>query len=173
MEGDTYSVMFIRDVNNYLSLTESGKIKLKGAYEYMNYDKLGWHKNHSALVIPMAVEHELMGRGSAEVFIRNHKNEFDFMLRTKVPRSSKLVLVREDGEEEELQNICRYYPSTEGGKLVKLMPPLKDGDIEWRRLGIDTEWNVVPCNDIKKFHWDINYDYYIQEARKLIDAVKC
>ena len=30
------------------------------------------------------------------------------MLRTKVPRSSKLTLLK-DGMEEQLQNICRYY----------------------------------------------------------------
>jgi len=124
MEGDSYSQMFIRDVNNYTSVTESGKVKLKGAYEFMDFDKLGWHKNHSAMVVPMAVKAHLIDGIDFEEFIRLHENKFDFMLRTKVPRSSSLVLVV-DGEDVQQQNICRYYPAKEGGgKLIKLMPPL-------------------------------------------------
>lgn len=170
LEYAIYSVMFIRDVNNYCAVYENGKIKQKGAYEYKD---LGWNKNHSSLVIPMAVEHELLGRGNAEDFIRTHDNKWDFMLRTKVDRSSRLVLIMEDGTEVQQQNICRYYPSKSGGKLVKIMPPLKGKeDAGERRLSIDAEWNVVPCNDISKFNWDVNYNYYITEARKLIDVVK-
>lgn len=171
MEGVEYSAMYIRDVNNYTAISEDGSVKTKGAYEVAHYEKLGWHKNHSAMVIPMAVNHEILGKGTIEEFIMNHKDPFDFMLRTKVPRSSRLVLVDKDGNEKLLQNICRYYPSQNGGKLVKIMPPLKDGESE-RRLGIDTEWDVVPCNNMKDFNWDINFKYYIDEARKLVDAVK-
>lgn len=169
MEGDTYSKMFIRDVNNYISITESGKVKLKGAYEFMDFDKLGWHKNHSAMVIPMAVKAHLVDDIDYEEFIRLHENKFDFMLRTKVPRSSKLVIVQ-DGEDLPQQNICRYYPVKEGGKLIKIMPPLVQGG-ENRRLGIDTEWNVKTCNNINDFSWDVDYKYYIDQAAKLIDAV--
>lgn len=170
MEGDSYSQMFIRDVNNYTSVTESGKIKLKGAYEYMDFDKLGWHKNHSAMVVPMAVKAQLIDGIDHEEFIRLHENKFDFMLRTKVPRSSSLVLVV-DGEDVHQQNICRYYPAKEGGgKLIKLMPPLVDGG-EVRRLGIDTEWNVKTCNNINDFSWGVDYRYYIDQAAKLIEAV--
>lgn len=166
LEFAEYSAMYIRDVNNYIAVYTNGKLKNKGAYEYKD---LGWHKNHSALVIPMAAEHQLLGRGSAEDFIRSHDNKWDFMLRTKVPRSSRLVLVDELGNEEQLQNICRYYPSTVGGKLIKIMPPLPGKEEAGeRRLSIDAEWNVVPCNDISKFAWDINYNYYITEAMKLV-----
>lgn len=170
MEGDVYEVMFIGNVNNYISKTESGKIKLKGAYEYNEYTKHGWHKNHSAMVIAKAVEAELVHGIDHEEFIRLHREKFDFLLRTKVPRSSSLVLVV-DGEDVKQQNICRYYPSKTGGKLVKLMPPLVEGG-EIRRLGIDTDYTVKTCNDIVDFDWSsLDYDYYINEARKLIDAV--
>lgn len=167
LEYADYEKMFIRDVNSYIALYTDGKVKRKGAYEY---EDLGWHQNQSALVVQMAVEHELLGRGSAEDFILAHKNHWDFMLRTKVPRSSSLVLVMDDGTEIKQQNICRYYPCATGGKLVKIMPPLEGKD-EWRRLGIDTEWNVKPCNDISEFAWDVDYRYYINEARKLIDPL--
>ena len=168
LERNDYSKMIIRDVNNYLAIYDgTTKVKRKGAYEY---DDLGWHQNHSALIIPKAAEAVLVHGATLEEYIKGHKDKWDFMLRTKVPRSSRLVLVMEDGAEFPQQNICRYYPCKDGGNLVKIMPPLEGKDEE-RRIGIDKQWKVRTCNDISKFEWDIDYDYYIAEASKLIDAV--
>lgn len=103
------------------------KIKRKGAYEY---DGLDWNKNFSSLVIPKAAEHALVHGGDIEDFIKNHKDIYDFLKRTKVPRSSRLVLSdsRDDavvGNETQVQNICRYYIANDGQYLTKIMPPLK------------------------------------------------
>ena len=90
------------------------KVKLKGAYVA---DELGWHQNHSAKVIQMAAAAEMLDGIPVEQFIRNHKNKYDFLLRTKVPRSSSLVLLTQiddeglEFDETKLQNICRYYPT--------------------------------------------------------------
>lgn len=149
------------------------KVKYKGRYEFLPFinQELGaMHKNHSATVIQMAVAHEIVDGGDAISFIRNHENPFDFMLRTKVPRSSRLVL-EVDGEDIEQQNICRYYPSESGGKLVKIMPPLVEGG-EDRRLSIESSCKVKTCNNMKDFSWDINYDYYINEVQKLLEPFK-
>ena len=164
LEFAEYDKMFIRDVNNYIALYTDGKTKNKGAYEYKD---LGWHKNHSSLVIPMAAEAHMLYGADIRDFIMNHKEKYDFMLRTKVPRSSRLVLVQDDGTEVLQQNICRYYPCKSGGKLVKIMPPLEQGGEE-RRLSIDSAWKVKPCNNIDDYVGDIDYDYYVAEAEKLI-----
>lgn len=169
LEFVDYAKMIIRDVNNYLALYTNGKTKRKGAYQYQD---LGWHQNQSALVIPMAAEAAMITGISIQEFIQKHfeaGNIFDFMLRTKVPRSSKLVLEYEDGRVEEQQNICRYYPCKTGGKLIKLMPALETSeDKSDRRLGIDTAWNVKTCNNMQDFAGDIDFDYYVQEAEKLV-----
>lgn len=176
LEYAKYEAMYIQNVNNYLAKYTNGKVKFKGAY--VAYDRegkgeLGWHQNHSAKVIQMAAAAEMLDGVPVEEFIRNHKNKYDFLLRTKVPRSSSLVLLTqldEEGlefEETKLQNICRYYPCKKGGKLVKIMPPL-EGSTEFRRIGIDTDWNVKVCNNIVDFNWDVDYDYYINEAQKLV-----
>lgn len=173
MEGDEYSVMFVNSVNHYISVTKSGKVKLKGMYEHAEYTKLGWAKNHSAMVIAKAVEAHLVRGIDYEEFIKLHRDKFDFCLRTKVPRSSSLVLVKDD-EEVKQQNICRYYPSKpsdSSGKLVKIMPALEGSD-ELRRIGIDTDYIVTTCNDITDFSWaNLDYTYYLKEAKVLIDAV--
>ena len=49
-----------------------------------------------------------------EEYIRTHVNDWDFLLRTKVPRNSSLVLVYGFHEEPQ-QNICRYYIAKDGG----------------------------------------------------------
>ena len=164
LEFADYSKMIIRDVNNYISVYTNNKLKRKGAYQY---EDLGWHQNQGGLVIPMAAEAFMLHGVSIEHFIKNHKNKYDFMLRTKVPRSSSLVMVMEDSTEVQQQNICRYYPSKNGGKLVKIMPPLEEGG-ELRRLALDKEWNVKTCNNVEDFYSDIDYDYYISEANKLV-----
>ena len=164
LEFADYSKMIIRDVNNYLSVYTNGKVKRKGAYQY---EDLGWHQNQGGLVIPMAAEAFMLHGTKIEDFIKNHSNKYDFMLRTKVPRSSSLVMVMEDGTEVQQQNICRYYPCKLGGKLVKIMPPLEEGG-ELRRLSLDKEWNVKTCNNVNDFSDDVDYEYYISEALKLV-----
>lgn len=170
LEYADYESMHIANVNNYIARYTNGKVKLKGAYVS---DELGWHQNHSAKVIQMAAVSEMLEGIPVEEFIRNHKNKYDFLLRTKVPRSSSLVLLTQiddeglEFEETKLQNICRYYACKDGGKLVKVMPPL-EGSTDFRRIGIDTDWNVKTCNNIEAFRWDVDYDYYINESRKLV-----
>ena len=167
MERVDYEKMYIRDVNNYTAISTNGKVKRKGAYQY---EGLAWHQNHSALVIPMAAEAFMLSNKPIGDFIKEHLdkgNIFDFMLRTKVDRSSRLITVDGNGNEKEEQRICRYYVSNEGGKLVKIMKPL-EGSIEDRRFDIESNWLVKTCNNMKDFDGDINFDYYVQEARKLV-----
>jgi hypothetical protein len=164
LEFAEYKAMYIRDVNNYIALYSNSKVKRKGAYEYEN---LGWHQNHSAKIIPMAAEAAMVHGKDVSTFICSHENKWDFLLRTKVNRDSRLIMVNNDGTETLQQNICRYYPSKRGGKLIKIMPPLEKGKEE-RRLSIDKDWNVKTCNNILDFKWDIDYAYYIEETKKLI-----
>lgn len=156
-------------------LVKDGDVKTKGAYEALPFEELGWHKNHSCMVVPLAVLADLLGLCSYREFITNHKDPFDFCLRTKVPRSSKLVVVTVDeftgiDQDEQVQNICRYVPVVDGGKLVKIMPPLQPGG-EPRRLSIDSEYFVKVCNDMDHFDWNLNYDYYFDKAEKLINGI--
>lgn len=171
LEYVQYSKMLIANVNNYIAVDVNGKVKRKGLYQY---EGLGWHMNQSALVVPKAAEAAMLSSCSVAEFVTKHAadpdNKHDFMLRTKVPRSSRLVMVMQDGTEQQQQNICRYYACSTGGKLVKIMPPL-EGDTDERRLSIDSQWNVQTCNNINGFTGNIDLDYYIAEAEKLLIGV--
>lgn len=133
LEYVKYEAMYIADVNNYVAIKENKEEKRKGRYEYEN---LPHHKNHSCLVVPMAVSAEIRGDCTVEEFIRNHKDIYDFQLRAKVPRSGELkIYTDEDGWVKE-QNVSRYYVSKEGGTLYKILPALEGFDEfdEWENL---------------------------------------
>lgn len=166
MERNDYSIMFIQNVNNYLAVYTNGKTKLKGKFEY----DLEHHQNPSALVVKKAVEAFLVKGVPIDEFITKHTDMFDFMLRTKVPRASRLVSVDEEGREYEEQNISRFYVSkaSDAKSLIKIMPPMKN-QTEDRRIGICVGRKVRVCNHVDDFRWDIDYDYYIEEAKKLTD----
>lgn len=166
LEEATYKSMWIRDVNNYIAqyTDPTADLKRKGAYEY----ELEWYKNHSSLVIQKSVEAYLLHGVPIEQFIHNWPDIMDFMLRTKVPRSSRLVLRTPHGDTQ-IQNVTRYYISKTGGTLVKIMPPLKKNPTKEREIGINVGRLVTECNDMGNItSFDIDYEWYISEAYKMV-----
>lgn len=231
LEDVNYSKMCISHVNSYLAVyKDGGKVKRIGAYGYETAlenpatREIGWHSDQSALVVPMAAEAALVHGTPIPEFIKNHANKFDFMLRTKVPRSSHLEL-RSDvlwggtyimTHNSVVQNITRYYASLTGGKLVKVMPytdkqleayrtgdfyiHVDTGEVDIkavgkkpksgkfirhavpldssaripppREIGINVGQLVTDTSSIENFdRKNIDYDFYIKEARKLVDPL--
>lgn len=166
LEQATYSVMFIRDVNNYLAQYTDGRVKRKGAYEH----DLEWHQNHSALVVPKVVEKVLLEGAPIRQTVEQWPDLHDFMLRAKVPRSSQLTCEM-GGNTYSLPNTTRYHISRDGVRLFKMMPPLK-GKSDWRKIGIESGWNVTVCNNIGDARpADIEFDYYVREVEKLCNIL--
>jgi DNA polymerase elongation subunit (family B) len=157
LEDVTYKAMMIRDVNNYIAVREDGGVKRKGAYEYVT----SWHQNAGGLVIPKVAEKVLVEGAPIRKTVENWPDRMDFMLRTKVPRSSYL-----QWGEQQVQNITRYYIAKGGKPLTKWMPPLK-GKTEWRKIAVESGWNVQVCNDLDDATLPIDYEYYIKEVEKL------
>ncbi len=165
LEYVNYDKMFIADVNNYLAVTDTGKIKRKGRYDYNTQ----WHQNASKLVVPKVAEKVLLEDVSIGETIREWPDKMDFMSRVKVPRSSYLV-GEIDGKEYTYPNMSRYYVSIGGAKLTKVMPPLKKNPEKWRRIGVESGWTVNVCNNIKDISLPVNYEYYCQEVEKLVES---
>jgi hypothetical protein len=162
LEEAIYKSMMIRDVNNYIAQYEDGSVKRKGAYEY----DMEWHQNAGGLVIAKVAEKVLLENAPIRQTLEQWPDMMDFMLRTKVPRSSYLA-IEHDGVTKQLQNITRYYIAQDGGRLFKWMPPLK-GKQEWRKIGVESGWGVQPCNDIRDAgKLPIDFDYYVREVEKL------
>lgn len=103
-----------------------GYIKRIGAFAYETVAEnpatreLPWHKDWSARVVQMAAEAHLVRGESIMAFLHKHAatNIYDFLLRTKVPRSAQLW-----HGDRQVSNIVRYYVSHSGAPLKKVMKP--------------------------------------------------
>ncbi len=174
LESAQYKSMFIRDVNNYLAVKKNGGVKRIGAYAYntpvseKHTRERGWHQDHSMLVIRKAVEAFMVHGTPISDFIMKHEDPYDFQKSVKVPKSSRL----QTSDGEIVQNTTRYFVSTDGVSLTKVMPPLpskpENGE---RHFGVEAGWTVTVTNDMAAFDRStINWYYYIEESKKLIIA---
>ena len=159
MERADYSKMCIRDVNNYIAVGTDGKRKRKGCYSHGA--DLAWHQNHSGQVVATVAEQVLIEGKDPLTCLLHHPNKLDFLMCTKVPRSSKLLW-----GDDPIQNICRYTVTRKGEELTKVMPPLKD-KTEWRHFCINKGYKVTPCNNIVNMSIDFDYSFYLNEVNKI------
>lgn len=169
LEHVDYASMHIRDVNSYIAVKKDGKIKRIGAYAYLTpHDdpytrERQWHQDHSALVIRKAAEAAMVHGKDVADFIMNHREMHDFMLSIKVPRSASLL-----HGTDTIQNTTRYFVSTDGKPLTKVMQPLR-GKTEMRHFAVQKGWNVRITNDLSAFDWSVvNWLYYIENAKSLV-----
>jgi hypothetical protein len=149
LEFNDYEAMWVRDVNNYLALDTKGKRKRKGDYDWEMLSgstggQLAWNRDFSGLVIPKAAEAAMVDDIDPEWFIERHEEPYDFMMRARVTGASRLQL----GDGTPLPKTVRYYVSSDGLPLVKIMPPLK-GQPSERRIGIHAEGQAEAIGDRK------------------------
>ncbi len=219
LESGYYSRMWIRDVNNYIAedKQEPGdnkppKLKQKGAYWHPDPIKYAesistagppaWHKDFNPVVVTKAAVAAMTLGIDPEAFIRAQHDPFDFMLRAKVDRSSRLMLGA-----RQVQSTTRYYIARDGAEMKKVSPPAKGAEIGafrrankltdtffnsvmaeigpgvWdgrihtknkskyamRETSINSGWKIAECNVAAFFDFDnVNYEWYVAEARKLI-----
>ncbi len=169
LEAVEYSKMIIRDVNSYIAVKRDGSVKRIGAYAYETAlenpftRELLWHKDHSNRVSIKAAEAWMVHGVPVRDFIMAHRDPFDFMLSIKVPRSGRL-----ETNGHPVQNTSRYYVSTDGGHLDKILAPTTPDGPE-RHFAVNKGWTVTLVNDADLFRWEnVNWLFYITEAEKLV-----
>jgi hypothetical protein len=116
LEFNTYSRMWLRDVNNYIAeYKTTGKRKRKGCYE----SERGWHQNQSYPIIRKAAEACMCdGVDVGDYISANDSCGWDFMLRIDLSRESHLLL--DNGSK--MHGVVRYFVSEEGHSACKIMP---------------------------------------------------
>jgi len=135
LEDAHYKSMFIRDVNNYLSVTTDNKYKFKGAFEI---DK-AWHKDQSHRIVSIAVARACIHGVSVEDTIMNHLDIdhyddlnvkshgiYDFCGSVRARGGARYEIEYfKDGKHVVVstQKTNRYYVSNEGVYLRKVLPP--------------------------------------------------
>ena len=171
LEYVEYSKMIIRDVNNYMSISTSGKIKYKGAFEIVK----DLHKDNSDKIVAIAISDYFIKGISVEQTIRNHDNIYDFCGRQKFIGEDYGVthtLDYKDGEAyeriEKQQKNVRYYITNKGASFIK---HYSTGGTEVINKGYQVKiFNKFEEKSMKDY--DINYNYYITEAYKIINTTE-
>jgi hypothetical protein len=169
LEHDTYSKIVLGDVNNYIAVTESGKSKCKGRFEYEN---LALHKNKSFLIIPKALHAYFVEGIKPEKFIMENLNIFDFCGGVKIKGDWKFqeqCIINGEYKEKNLQHTVRYFISNSGSKIIK--KHLSDGRDIQVEAGKWLQTVYINHEERALSEYDINYDYYLNKIRKEIESL--
>jgi hypothetical protein len=166
LEHDKYSKIILGDVNNYIAITEDGKSKCKGRFEFAN---LAMHKNKSFLVIPKAIHAYFVDGIKPEDFIKSNTNIFDFCGGVKIKGDWNFYehkVVSGEYLIEKVQHTIRYFISNTGSKVIK------KNNTDNREIQIEAgKWLQTLMIDYKEkpfSEYDINYDYYLDKINKEI-----
>jgi hypothetical protein len=170
LEHDTYSKLVLGDVNNYIAVTEDGKSKCKGRFEYKD---LALHKNKSFLIIPKALHAYFVEGIQPEDFIKANTDIFDYSGGVKIKGDWEFVEHKiENGTHvtKQLQHTLRYYISKSGSKILKV----NKNDNRQIQIEAGPWMQTLYINHEEKdiSEYNINYDYYLQNIRKEIESLE-
>lgn len=170
LEHDTYSKIILGDVNNYIAVTEDGKSKCKGRFEYNN---LALHKNKSFLIIPKAIHAYFVDGIEPEDFLAANQNIFDYCGGVKIKGDwefYQLGILHGDPFMYLLQHTIRYFVSKSGSKIIK------KNNTDGREIQVEAgKWMQTIMIDYteKEFsEYDINFKYYLDNIYKEIRSLE-
>ena len=170
LEHDTYSKIILGDVNNYIAITEDGKSKCKGRFEY---DNLALHKNKSFLIIPKAIHAYFVDGIQPEDFLAANQNIFDYCGGVKIKGDWSFYehkIVNGEHSIEPVQHTIRYFVSNSGSKIIK------KNNTDGREIQVEAgKWMQTVMIDYteKEFsEYDINFKYYLDNIYKEIRSLE-
>jgi hypothetical protein len=170
LEHGSYQKMVIGDVNNYIAVTEDGKSKCKGRFEY---DNLALHKNKSFLIVPKALHAYFVHGIEPRDFIAQQKNIFDYCGGVKIKGDWKFIehhVVDQEYVKNALQHTIRYYISKSGSKIIKT------NLFDEREIQVEAgKWMQTVFIDYKEKTFDdygISYDFYLEKIYKEIAGLE-
>lgn len=186
LEIATYDKMIIRDVNNYIAISDKGEVKYKGCFEIIK----DLHKDPSFPIVAIALSEYYIKGIPFETTIKtfpytytvyengkiNEKTTdiLDFAGRGKFKSEShgEIWTIDYSGGDYKTvvhhqQKTTRYLVTTTGGVFVKIY---NDGEKSYINKGYRcTEFNNLEYKPIEKYNLD--YKFYINECRKIQDVI--
>ena len=202
LEQTIYKKYIRKDINNYIVLKEDGKIKYKGCFESDKELHKDSSQRVVAISLReyfidnIIVDDTIRNHNIIFDFccVDKKKGDAKFESWTYNKEGNKQV--------QKLGKVVRYYVSNKGSQLMKILPPLAKNTItktDIHRQKVDkaqvnlfdfvedvqiiknresnlkknqycTVFNKFEQKDIKNY--DINYDYYIDQAKKIIKQIE-
>lgn len=159
LDHDKIKKVIRRDINNYITIFNNDKIKCKG--DFIPDIRLG--KGYDKPIISKAVLAYFTEGILFDQFIRNHEDIYDFCMMQKVGNDFEC-----EYNNQLVQHINRYYVSKKGAFLYKVKNRNTEKESKQHLLkGFPVKlFNKYEKKEMKDY--DIWYEYYISECRKLI-----
>ena len=164
LETDEFEAFYQYAINDYLGILkgyndtkDKSLLKMKGLF----IDKVSLGKGMQPMIIPKAINAYFADGIPVEETIKNSKDINDFLTYQKVGKQFYVEM-----DNKKIPNINRYYCSTNGYYLYKVR---KDNPESYTNMLKSS--GVKIANDLTKFTEfpkDINYQYYIGQAKKII-----
>jgi len=179
LEITPYNKIIRMNVNNYIAIKPNNSVKLKGIFEL----EKELHKDTSNYIITKAVVDYFVKQIPIVQTIKNADNIYDFLASVRVQNTAqgKWVLFHNyllNGKiiKEQLQKNNRYYISNLKDHTItkNLVEPILEKN-EGKYSFIAVGKNPIPLNIVtstKAFDYPIDYNYYIVEARKIINQIE-
>ena len=164
-DSEEYTRYVCRDVNNYFAEETNGKIDYKGDLNPFLY-KENLQKGYNAPIVAKAVvEYFLHDKPVLETFYES-TDILDFCKTQNIGR--KFNAVYATNEYKEIQRNVRFYVSNRGGSLFK-----RDENMKLNNLCAGYKVTILnTLDDVPISLRDINYNYYYEEALKIIDPIQ-
>lgn len=167
LEEDRFEAFYQFAINDYLAIKEGYKetrnpdyLKKKGLF----IDRVSLGKGMKPTIIPEAINKYLSDGTSIVETIKNCKDLNKFITYQKVNKKFKV-----EYNNKFIPRINRYYIATNGYNLFKVDP------ITNKYISLLSGVGVIIVNnfdEIEEFPRNICYQYYIQEASKIISQFK-
>lgn len=167
LEEDRFEAFYQYAINDYLAIKEGYKetkdlsyLKKKGLF----IDTVSLGKGMKPIIIPEAINKYLADGIPVEETIRNCKDLNKFITYQKVNKKFKV-----EYNNQFITRINRYYIANNGYNLFKVDPETNKYISLLSGVGVIIVNNL---DEIKEFPKNINYQYYIREANKIISPFK-
>lgn len=157
METTEYSALYCRDVNNYIALKPDGEVKQKGVFAFVGSKGSPAEKNPSSQICIDAVIAYLKHGTPLEDTI-----EWNMDIRRFVSVRTVKGGALYGGEYLGAKAVRWYYGTSSTGHIEYA----SNGNLVPKSTG------AVPLMELPDmFPSDMNYQYYIDEARKMLDLI--
>lgn len=171
LEEDRFERFYQFAINDYLAISEGYSetkdpklLKKKGMF----IDEVTLGKGMAPMIIPKAINAYFADNIPITDTIYNSKDINDFITYQKVSKDFQV-----EYNKQLITRINRYYISTNGYYLFKCK--VDESGNRYGYINMLCDSGVTICNnleDFKEFPTNINYNYYIKEANKIISKLE-
>lgn len=185
LEHEVYNKLIIESVNHYIGEFTDGTLKRKGRFylheDYSKYQE--YHKNASATIIPEAVHDYFIHDIDPSITIKICDNIFKFCLGAKKTArftyvtlessDSHAISVNKYGDRVLRYFIAKHPLGKKKNKIGSLFKLWDDGRLTaLQKNALVQPLQILRSTDISKYKDNIDYQWYIDEAEKIISSIE-